>query len=211
MPELPPPSTTPGEFLERWWPEAFASVELPEQARAVDVRLGVLLHGEGGGEWVFHLREGRVQVTSEPRTDTAFTLVQTVDDWRGALYEGRGGAFGRQASALFRPGEEPPQRGMGGQAPAGPEALARLQSLSGLIQMVVSGDDGRDWVVGFQLGPGEIPAQPTTTVTIAAEDADAMARGELDPMQAFMSGRIQIAGDMALMMQMQMAMAAPPA
>ena len=30
-----------------------------------------------------------------------------------------------------------------------------------------------------------------------------MAAGTLDPMQAFMAGRIQVAGDMALMMQMQ--------
>ena len=30
-----------------------------------------------------------------------------------------------------------------------------------------------------------------------------MERGELDPMQAFMSGRLQVSGDMTLMMQMQ--------
>ena len=47
------------------------------------------------------------------------------------------------------------------------------------------------------------PEEPTTTITVKAEDADAMERGELDPMQAFMSGRILVAGDMALMMQMQ--------
>jgi putative sterol carrier protein len=38
---------------------------------------------------------------------------------------------------------------------------------------------------------------------VTAEDAAALERGELDPMQAFMSGRIQIAGDMTLLMQMQ--------
>jgi putative sterol carrier protein len=30
-----------------------------------------------------------------------------------------------------------------------------------------------------------------------------MDRGELDPMQAFMSGKLRVAGDMTLMMQMQ--------
>ena len=30
-----------------------------------------------------------------------------------------------------------------------------------------------------------------------------MERGELDPLQAFMAGRVRIAGDMALLMQMQ--------
>jgi putative sterol carrier protein len=57
--------------------------------------------------------------------------------------------------------------------------------------------------VAFKLGPGPIPEQPTTTVSIASADADAMDRGELDPMQAFMSGKLRVAGDMGLMMQMQ--------
>ena len=57
--------------------------------------------------------------------------------------------------------------------------------------------------MSFKLGPGAIPEEATTTITITAEDADAMADGTLDPMQAFMAGRIQVAGDMALMMQMQ--------
>jgi putative sterol carrier protein len=72
--------------------------------------------------------------------------------------------------------------------------------------MVVSGGPGGDWKTNFKLGPGPIPTEPTTTVSISADDAAAMERGELDPMQAFMGGRIQIAGDMALMMQMQAAM-----
>ncbi len=44
---------------------------------------------------------------------------------------------------------------------------------------------------------------PTTTVSVSAADAAALERGELDPMQAFMAGRIQVAGDMTLLMQMQ--------
>jgi hypothetical protein len=86
-----------------------------------------------------------------------------------------------------------------------PQAIERLGALRGVIRMVVAGGAGGDWKVDFKLGPGPVPAEPTTTVTVAHEDAEAMGRGELDPMQAFMSGKIQIAGDMALMMQMQAA------
>ena len=64
------------------------------------------------------------------------------------------------------------------------------------------GDSG-DWATGFKLGPGPIPEQPTTEIEISAEDARAMQEGSLDPMQAFMSGKIRVTGDMALMMQMQ--------
>ena len=75
--------------------------------------------------------------------------------------------------------------------------------LSGVIRMVVADASAGDWSVAFKLGPGEIPAEDTTTVTISAEDAAAMESGALNPMEAFMAGRIQVAGDMALMMQMQ--------
>jgi hypothetical protein len=85
-----------------------------------------------------------------------------------------------------------------------PAALEAMRALNGVIRMRVVGGAGGDWAVDFKLGPGEIPADPTTTVTITAADADAMASGQLDPMQAFMSGKIQVAGDMGLMMQMQM-------
>jgi hypothetical protein len=78
-----------------------------------------------------------------------------------------------------------------------------MQALRGLVRMCVTGGDGGDWSLGLLLGPGEIPAEPTTTVSIRAEDADALERGELNPLEAFMGGRIQVAGDLALLMQMQ--------
>lgn len=208
MLELPPSTTTPKDFLESWLPKAFREAELPEGAKAVEVTLGIKLEGEGGGEWIFHLDRGELRIEQAPRDEVAFTLVQSVEDWRGALFEGRGGAFGKQAAALFHPGQAP--TGPAAQNRGNPAAIAALQNLNGLIRMVVAGGEGGDWSVGLKLGPGGIPDEPTTTVTVNAEDAAAMERGELDPMQAFMSGKIQIAGDMALVMQMQMAMQTPP-
>jgi hypothetical protein len=204
--DFPTSPVPPKEFLEKWFPQAFAEAELPPGSDQVDVQLGVKLEGEGGGEWVFHIAAGKLIVSESSRTDTAFTYVQSVDDWRGSLWEGRGGAIGKQASAMFRPGEQaaqaqPGQLGAGG-APS-PAALEQMRQLDGVIRMVVAGGEGGDWKVDFKLGPGEIPAEPTTTITMTADDAAAMERGELDPMQAFMSGRMQVLGDMALMMQMQ--------
>jgi hypothetical protein len=89
--------------------------------------------------------------------------------------------------------------------PPSPAALAQMEQLDGVIRMVVAAgeDGGSDWKVDFKLGPGSIPDEPTTTITIASADAAAMETGELDPMTAFMSGKLQVTGDMALMMQMQ--------
>jgi len=206
MAELPASPISPAEFFESWLPRAFAEAELPEEVRRTELQLGVLLHGEGGGEWVCHLKQGQLQVRAEARTDCPFSVVQSVEDWRGALWEGRGGALGQQAAAMFRPGAQ------GGEAAGGPgglpgaptpAALEKMGELDGVIRMRVSGGEGEAWQVDFKLGPGSLPDEPTTTVSIGAEDAEKLATGALDPMQAFLQGRIQVGGDIALMMQMQ--------
>jgi len=204
MAEFPESPIAPQEFFESWLPTAFSESPAAEQMQEADVKLGVRLDGDGGGEWVFHIQNGALNVSQEARTETPFTVIQSVDDWRGALWEGRGGAFGQQAVAMFKPGAqaEATRPGQPGGPPT-PEALEQMRALDGVIRMQVTGGDGGDWAVDMKLGPGEIPGEPTTTVTVTSEDADQMATGALDPMQAFMSGRIQVAGDMALMMQMQ--------
>ncbi|CAG0960748.1 hypothetical protein MYXO_00741 [Myxococcaceae bacterium] len=204
MSSLPQSSTPPAEFFEQWLPKAFAAAPVPEAAKSVDVKLGIRLEGAGGGEWIFHMDRGTLSVTPGSAEACAFTLIQSVDDWRGCLWEGRGGAFGKQAAAMFQPGAAQAGAGPSGR-PMNPQAIERLGALRGVVRMVVSGGAGGDWKVDFKLGPGPVPAEPTTTVTVANDDAEAMGRGELDPMQAFMSGKIQIAGDMGLMMQMQAA------
>ena len=208
MTALPDSPLSPTEFFGNWLPQAFAEAGPMAGSDGVDVKLGVHLEGEGGGEWVVHLADGKVDIQAAPRGDAAFTFVQSVEDWSGALWQSRGGALGKGASLFFRPGalKEAATAGAGpdggplGGAPS-PKALAQMEQLSGLIQLVVSGDD--PWSVGLQLGPGPIPEEPTTTVSVSSEDAAAMEAGELDPMTAFMSGKIQVQGDMTLMMQMQ--------
>ena len=203
MPQFPASPVSPAEIMEDFLPRAFAEVGLPGGTQDLVVRLGVQLEGEEGGEWVLHLERGAVRVAAEPRGETAFTYVQTVVDWRGALWEGRGGAMGTQAAKLFRPEALPsgPAAGMGGQPH--PAALEKLQALDGVVRVVVTGGDGGDWRLDLKLGPGVLPEEPTTTVTLSAEDAAAMEQGQLDPLQAFMAGRIQVAGDVSLMLQMQ--------
>jgi len=196
MPELPSDPISPKQFMEEFIPSALSEATLDAET---DVKLGVKIDGEGGGEWVLHISGGGFEVKETPREEAAFTLVQTVEDWRGALWEGRGGVFGQQASALLSGGVA------GSEAAPAPntKVMDQLSALGGLIQVTVTSGEGGDWSTGFKLGPGELPAEPTTEIKIAAEDAEAMQDGSLEPMQAFMSGKIQVIGDMALMMQMQ--------
>jgi hypothetical protein len=195
-----PPASFFGEFL----PRAFAEAGLPPGSEGLDVKLGVELTGAGGGEWVFHVANGRLRVAQCPREATAFSIRQSVEDWRGALWEGRGGAFGQQAMSIFRPGARV-EAGPGSLSAPSPAALALLGGFDGLIRVIVAGGAGGDWQVDFKLGSGAFPETPTTTVSIHAEDAEQMQRGELNPLDAFMAGRIQLTGDLTLVMQLQAA------
>ena len=47
---------------------------------------------------------------------------------------------------------------------------------------------------------------PGATITVSAEDWLGMLNGSLNPMQAFMSGKIKIDGDMTLAMSLQQVM-----
>ncbi|MGH0031654.1 MAG: SCP2 sterol-binding domain-containing protein [Myxococcota bacterium] len=202
MAEFPAAPVAPAEFLTDWLPRAFADTPVPDDVKGAEIALGIRLDGDGGGEWVLRIDQGTVSVQPEPRGETAFTYVQSVDDWQGALWQGRGGAIGQGAAGLFRPGSTPPGDASGMGAPS-LTALEQLRALDGVIRLVVTGGEGGDWAVAFKLGPGDIPEEPTTTVSVSHEDAAKMQSGELNPMEAFMAGRIQVAGDMALMMQMQ--------
>jgi putative sterol carrier protein len=202
---FPTEPLSPARFFEEFLPRAFAEAGLPPGSEGLDVKLGIRLTGEGGGEWVFHVANGSVRVTRAPRDETAFSVCQSVADWRGALWEGRGGALATQAMAIFRPGAPAAEPRPGSLAAPSPAALAHLAGIDGLIRVVVAGGPCGDWQVDFKLGPGPIPQAPTTKVTVAAEDAEQMQRGTLNPLDAFMAGRIQLEGDIALVMQLQAA------
>jgi hypothetical protein len=205
LPEFPTAPIPAAEFLENYLPAALAEVGAFEHAAGVDVSLGVLLDGEGGGEWVLDVRAGDVRVRPSPRADAAFTYVQSVDDWRGALWGRRGGAVGQGAAALFRPATRQVEAAATLIAGRIPSTLEALSPLRGLLRLVVT-DPAGDWRVDLKLGPGDIPARPTTEVCVSAADADQMASGRLKPMEAFMAGRIRVGGDMALLLQIQAAL-----
>ena len=53
MSTLPPAGTSAEEFFESFILEAFKANPLPDDAKEIDVTLGVKLDGDGGGEWRF--------------------------------------------------------------------------------------------------------------------------------------------------------------
>jgi hypothetical protein len=203
MAEFPAEPIAPDAFFQGYLPQAFQEAKLPRPLRSIDLDLGVKLDGDGGGEWVVRFAGGRLAVAAGSREKAAFTLVQSVADWQGALWAGRGGTVGRYTCAFFRPARRARAAGPSALAAASPAALAQMGELSGLVQVVLTGGSDGDWSVGLQLGPGEIPAAPTATLRMGAADADALASGDLGPVQAFLTGKVRLDGDLGLLLRMQ--------
>jgi len=76
------------------------------------------------------------------------------------------------------------------------------QGLDAVFQFEITGDGGGNWTVAVKDGACEITEgthdAPTTTLTMSGETWLAMVNGELNGMQAFMSGQLKVSGDIML-------------
>lgn len=76
------------------------------------------------------------------------------------------------------------------------------QGLNAVFQFEISGEGGGNWIVAIQNGACEIKEgthdAPTTTLSMSGETWLAMVNGELNGMQAFMSGQLKVSGDIIL-------------
>ena len=81
----------------------------------------------------------------------------------------------------------------------------KAQGIEARVQFDLSGDNGGTYWLSINQGAatsgeGRIE-RPQMIVKAQADDYAAMANGDLNPMQAFMSGRVKIQGDMGLAMR----------
>jgi hypothetical protein len=154
----------------------------------------VVVEGDGGGAWYLNVNKGEMTVTAEP----AFPPVMTVYQPRGYF----DWAVSMAADAgLFGPGARHTQGELT------KSRLERLKMLKGMLQFTFTHlPDGGEQSFWIHFGDGERPAAAQTVLSMKAEDAQKLARGELNPQMAFMSGVIKVTGDMALAMQFGAAM-----
>jgi len=209
MPALPTAPIAPAEFMESFLPQVFAELRIPAVLAEIDESLGVRLHGDEGGSWRIRLQGGDLSVEAGEFESVALTLLQSHEDWRGALWSGHGGPFGRYVAKLFthRASEILDKIGERAPNPLDARALGPLREVEGRVAIVVKGGEQGDWRIDLKLGTGETPDAPNTTISITAEDAEALSSGELKPLEAFMAGRIQVEGDVGFAMQLQGAIA----
>ena len=82
---------------------------------------------------------------------------------------------------------------------------AAAAGMNKIIQWNISGDEAGKWAFKIanqtcELIPGGVE-KPDLTMMMSDQDWLAIAEGKLDPMNAFMTGKVKTAGDMMLAMR----------
>jgi len=165
-----------------------------QERTAAQATVRVIIEGENGGTWYLNVSKGQMTVTAEPTLPPLLTVYQPRPyfDWAASMAT-EAGLFGPSAR--------------GNQGELTKSRIERLKLLKGLIQFTFTHlPDGGEQSFYIQLGDGERPAVAQTVLSMKAEDAQKMARGEINPQAAFMGGTIKVTGDMALAMQFGAAM-----
>jgi putative sterol carrier protein len=79
--------------------------------------------------------------------------------------------------------------------------------MNAVVHFNLSGEDGGQWYVQVADGAVEVhegaPDDPTASIHMDAQDYVALSRGDLNPMTAFMSGKIRVEGNLAVVMKFQ--------
>ncbi len=84
---------------------------------------------------------------------------------------------------------------------------AAAAGLDKTFQWNITGDEAGKWAFKVANGTGEvIPGgveKPDITFTVSDKDWLAIAEGKLDAMNAFLTGKLKVSGDMMLAMRLQ--------
>ena len=83
----------------------------------------------------------------------------------------------------------------------------KAEDVNATIQFDLTGENGGQYWLKIANGSAEAGSgqaeSPNMTLKAAADDWLAVTKGELNPMQAFMSGRLKVQGDMSLALKLQ--------
>jgi hypothetical protein len=190
----PPSDITPASFFHDWLP---AQINGKIAGPTPPILCRVTLAGDGGGAWDLTL--GASGLTAGPAGTGAadVSMSQSVADWR-AFWLGEG------TNAPLAPPQPESQatRLLDGRM------LANVRQVKALFRFEIAGFEGRTWSLDLALGP--VKPAPDATVTVDLATYRGLLDRSIPAPAAYFSGRIKIAGDMALAMQVAMTLAQRP-
>ncbi len=203
-----PRETTATELFESILPAELADLEIRPGLSAE--RVAIHVEGEDGGHWTLGVEGTGISIRTEDDTHAMIQLTVSADDARELLL---GSVRDRMLEALGGIEQVADQI-----SPAlissllmTDEQLKRLNPHRGDLQIIVDDpDEAASHRVTLTLGGG-VPDldSPRAVVTIGVADWIELLTRRVEPQQAFMQGRIRMAGDMGLPMGLFAALTAP--
>jgi hypothetical protein len=199
--DTPDPQTFFTERLPSQWNRALAQQEQQVKAaqktldgmRAVDATLRVIVDGTP-----YDLNIAGGQMSAAPAAGPPLlTLVLDRAGYARLVREAGESAMGFLGGLA----------GLAGEMKLTKSRLENLRNVQGALRFEVAGPDGLALTTHF--GSNPIPEAPDTTLSVDADTYAELRAGRLDPQQAFLGGKIRVAGNMQLAMQVALAALSP--
>lgn len=191
----PPKDITPTSFFIDWLPAEFEKVFGKTGTSTTgtnDLTVRVRLDGDGGGTWELTLRSGHLEVTPQGgEAEPDVLVVQTVQDWKAI-------AVGEEGAQDLAPPQASPMDILF----LDPSARQALKNAKGTFRFEVTGYNGRTWSLNVKLGPQPMAQTPNAVISVDAESYAKLLSRQLNPAEAFFTGKVKLTGDVALAMQL---------
>ena len=163
--------------------------------RAVNATLRAeLSSGEG---WYLNIVDGEMSPGTEPAHKPFLTLRHDLGDFEALEREAGDSALG------FLGG----MAGLNAEIKLTKQRVDNMRLVGGCVRFTLTGERGFTILTHF--GTGALPDEPNCELSIDGGIYDKLQAGELDAQQAFMSGKIDILGDMQMAMQLALSVMSP--
>lgn len=191
-----PDNITPAKFFTEWLPGQLAPFKALIGGLVGDLSASIATRvlGADGGEWTVSLAGGDVKVSSGIAKDALVTFVVDKKYFTEVVTGKR--------QDIMKP---PPGAG---QAAANPQAaleeakqkMAAMRDIHGSVKFVI--EDAAKPFEAMVKFAGDLKDEADCQLTVSLDTVKAMSSGETNPQAAFMSGQLQVSGDMTILMQL---------
>jgi len=168
-----------------------------DDMRAVDATVRIDVEGDLGGTFFLNVRRGAMTAEDSPAGVPLLTVLQDQRAFERIASEAGDSALGLLGGLS----------GFAGDFKLTRSRLENLQGISGCLGFEVTGEDG--FAFRIQFGGGPISTQPDTEIKLGPDVYADLREGRLDPQDAFMSGQLDVTGDLQIAMQLALAALSP--
>jgi hypothetical protein len=195
--------TVPTQWNDTLASQATAAIDdeaarrLLDDMRAVSLTVRVDVEGTDGGTFFLNVLEGTMASEEAPAATPLLTVLQDRRAFERIAAEAGDSALGLLGGLS----------GLAGDFKLTRSRLDNLRGISGCLAFEVTGEEGFGFRIHF--GSEPVPSSPDAAIRVGAEVYRDLRAGRLDPQNAFMSGQLDVSGDLQMAMQLALAALSP--